>query len=184
MLSLNNAAIRRTHVFALPSLMELAPAESSTCRLRLVFSRFPTRSLYAATKSFLTSFSLGLQEELRSTSVSVVTLCPGRILANGHNGEAEKRPIEEFAFAYQSKRRTVVETPWNRWRTVGTWYPGLVNNSAFSAQRLIPRRAVQHSSQNVAAMTRRAFRTWQRPLLRPREFFRPPGVRKCRVCKS
>ncbi len=41
------------------------------------FQPLPYTSSYAATKSFVTSFSLGLAEELRPCGVKVITLCPG-----------------------------------------------------------------------------------------------------------
>jgi uncharacterized protein len=41
------------------------------------FQPLPYSAIYAATKAFVTSFSCGLAEELRSTPIRVVTLCPG-----------------------------------------------------------------------------------------------------------
>jgi hypothetical protein len=41
------------------------------------YQSVPGLSLYAATKSFLLSFSRGLRYELRKTSVSVTVVCPG-----------------------------------------------------------------------------------------------------------
>jgi len=100
MLSLNNAAIVELTYSFLPSLMEQAHAGIINVSSTAGFQPIPYASLYAATKSFLTNFSLGLQEELRSSSVSVVTLCPGRILANGQNGQA-KNGNGKGSFIYQ-----------------------------------------------------------------------------------
>lgn len=41
------------------------------------FQAVPFMSVYAATKAFVLSFSMGLTEELRGRGVRVVTLCPG-----------------------------------------------------------------------------------------------------------
>lgn len=41
------------------------------------FQPLPYTSVYAATKSFVTHFSMGLAEELRPYGIKVVTLCPG-----------------------------------------------------------------------------------------------------------
>jgi uncharacterized protein len=46
------------------------------------FSPMPYKSLYAASKSFVYSFTRALREELRNTSVSVSVLCPGPVLTN------------------------------------------------------------------------------------------------------
>ncbi len=41
------------------------------------FQPIPYTAVYAATKAFVTSFSLAIEEELRSLGIKVVTLCPG-----------------------------------------------------------------------------------------------------------
>ncbi len=141
MLQLNNAAVVELTYSLLPSLMEHPPAGIINVSSTAGFQPVPYASLYAATKSFLTSFSLGLQEELRSTRVNVVTLCPGRILADGHSGEA-KNGNRKFAFAYQSPEEVVGDALESLANGGGLVIPGLVNKLSIFAQRLIPRRAV------------------------------------------
>ncbi len=46
------------------------------------FSPFPYKTVYPASKSFVLSFTRGLREELRTTSISVTSLNPGLILTN------------------------------------------------------------------------------------------------------
>ncbi|MGH9328113.1 MAG: SDR family NAD(P)-dependent oxidoreductase [Terriglobia bacterium] len=46
------------------------------------FQSLPYSSAYAATKSFVTSFSMGIAEELRPYGIKVVTLCPGTTRTN------------------------------------------------------------------------------------------------------
>ncbi|MGH9407059.1 MAG: SDR family NAD(P)-dependent oxidoreductase [Terriglobia bacterium] len=46
------------------------------------FQPLPYTAVYAASKSFVTSFSMGLAEELRPYGVKVVTLCPGTTETN------------------------------------------------------------------------------------------------------
>ena len=41
------------------------------------FQPIPYAALYAASKAFVTSFSMALAEELRPHGIAVVTLCPG-----------------------------------------------------------------------------------------------------------
>jgi short-subunit dehydrogenase len=141
MLSLNNAAVVELTYSLLPSLMEHPQAGIINVSSTAGFQPIPYASLYAATKSFLTSFSLGLQEELRSSRVSVVTLCPGRILANGHSGEA-KNGNRKFGFVYQSSEDVVREALDSLANGGGLVIPGFVNKLSVFAQRLIPRRAV------------------------------------------
>jgi uncharacterized protein len=43
------------------------------------FLPLPNNAVYAATKAYVTSFSEGIRAELRSSNVSVTTLCPGPV---------------------------------------------------------------------------------------------------------
>jgi len=141
MLQLNNAAVVELTYLLLPSLLGNPQAGIINVSSTAGFQPIPYASLYAATKSFLTCFSLGLQEELRSSSVSVVTLCPGRILANGHGGEA-KNGNRKFGFIYESPEDVVREALESLANGGGLVIPGFVNKLSVFAQRLIPRRAV------------------------------------------
>ena len=141
MLSLNNAAVVELTYSLLPSLMEHAPAGVINVSSTAGFQPIPYASLYAATKSFLTSFSLGLQEELRTSRVSIVTLCPGRILPDGHKEEA-RNGNRKFGFIYQSPEDVVREALESLASGGGLVIPGLLNKISIFAQRLIPRRAV------------------------------------------
>jgi short-subunit dehydrogenase len=141
MLQLNNAAVVELSYSLLPSLMEHPQAGIINVSSTAGFQPVPYASLYAATKSFLTSFSLGLQEELRSSRISVVTLCPGRILADGHSGEA-KNGNRKFGFVYQAPDDVVRDALESLAKGGGLVIPGFVNKLSIFAQRLIPRRAV------------------------------------------
>jgi uncharacterized protein len=141
MLQLNSAAIVELTYSLLPSLMEHPQAGIINVSSTAGFQPIPFASLYAATKAFLTSFSLGLQEELRSARVSVVTLCPGRILAEGHPGEA-RNGNRKFGFIYQSPEDVVHEALESLASGGGLVIPGFVNKLSVFAQRLIPRRTV------------------------------------------
>jgi uncharacterized protein len=141
MLCLNNDAVVQLTYSLLPSLMEHRSAGIINVSSAAGFQPVPYASLYAATKSFLTSFSLGIQQELRSSGVSVVTLCPGRILADGHSGEA-KNGNRRFGFVYQSSEKVVKDALESLANGGGLVIPGFVNKLSIFAQRLIPRRAV------------------------------------------
>jgi short-subunit dehydrogenase len=150
MLQLNNATVVELTYSLLPSLMEHPQAGIINVSSTAGIQPIPYASLYAATKSFLLSFSLGLAEELRSHRVSVVTLCPGRILANAHTGEA-RNGHRKFSFVYQSPEdvaRGALESLANGG---GLVIPGVLNKVSVFAQRLIPRRSVPRL---VAKMSR------------------------------
>jgi short-subunit dehydrogenase len=141
MLQLNNAAVVELTYSLLPSLIEHPQAGIINVSSTAGFQPIPYASLYAATKSFLMSFSLGLQEELRAQGVSVVTLCPGRILGNAHSGEA-RNGYRKLGFVYQSPEDVVRESVESLARGGGLVIPGFVNKLSVFAQRVIPRRTV------------------------------------------
>jgi hypothetical protein len=141
MMRLNNAAVVELTYSLLPSLMEHSQPGIINVSSAAGFQPMPYASLYGATKSFLLNFSLGLEEELRSKGVSVVTLCPGRILADGQTGKA-KTGNRKFGFVYQSPGDVVREALESLARGGGLVIPGFVNKLSVFAQRLIPRRTV------------------------------------------
>jgi short-subunit dehydrogenase len=105
------------------------------------FQPIPYAALYAATKSFLTTFSLGLEEELRSYGLRVVTVCPGRIRARSQADGAPK--VErDFSAVYQTPEEVVRDTFKVFDRGGGLVVPGFANKIALFAERLIPRRAI------------------------------------------
>jgi len=71
------------------------------------FYPVPYKSIYAASKSFVYSFSMALKEELKTTPIKVSVLCPGpvttneevtaRIKAQGHLGKLIKMSPDEVA---------------------------------------------------------------------------------------
>jgi short-subunit dehydrogenase len=150
MLQLNNAAVVELSYSLLPLLTEHGQAGIINVSSTAGFQPIPYASLYAATKSFLTSFSLGLQEELRAHGVSVVTLCPGRILANAHPGEA-RNGNRKLGFVSQSSAYVVQKALESLASGGGLVIPGFVNKLSVFAQRVIPRRAVPRL---VAKMSR------------------------------
>ena len=79
MLQLNVIALTlMTHAF-LPDLMSQKSAHILNVSSLGSFYPMPFKSVYAASKSYVTSFSEALYEELKDTSVSVTTLCPAGV---------------------------------------------------------------------------------------------------------
>jgi short-subunit dehydrogenase len=77
MLEVNvRALVELTHVF-LPGMRARGRGRIVNVASNAAFQPVPYLTVYAATKSFVLSFSEGLAEELRGTGVRVQALCPG-----------------------------------------------------------------------------------------------------------
>jgi short-subunit dehydrogenase len=77
MLRLNIHALLQLTYLLLPPMVEKRRGGVINVSSTASFQPLPYTSVYAASKAFVTSFSTGLAEELRSYGVKVVTLCPG-----------------------------------------------------------------------------------------------------------
>ena len=104
------------------------------------FMPIPFKSVYAASKSYVTTFSEALHEELKHTSVCVSTLCPAGVDAFGYSSKSIDRigwiakvgrlkPVEvaEIAVAGMLKRRRRI-------------IPGIINVLFHYLTRTLPTR--------------------------------------------
>jgi short-subunit dehydrogenase len=68
------------------------------------FQPIPSQAIYAATKSFVLSFSEAVSEELRGTGVSMTALCPGPVATEFIEAAGFKKSKEEMgpSFAWSS----------------------------------------------------------------------------------
>ncbi len=114
------------------------------------FQPIPFASAYSATKAFLTTFSLALEQELRASSVTVVTVCPGRLLKN-QSGDSEQQFRGKWAGIYQSPEEVVEEALRVLASGGGLTVPGSLNKFSVFVQRLIPRKLIPRM---VAKMSR------------------------------
>lgn len=105
------------------------------------FQPIPYAAVYAATKAFLLSFSLGLEHELRPHGVKVVTLCPGRIRtdSSAEGGRNVRGSLSKFS---RSPEAVVRDTLKALDRGGGLVVPGMLNKAAVAVQRILPRRVV------------------------------------------
>jgi hypothetical protein len=107
------------------------------------FQPMPYAAVYAATKAFVTSFSMALAEEVRAHGITVVTLCPGPTRTTE---QAQTRfpgglqPVEE-----------VVEEALRRLDKGGLVVPRFINKAMAFSNRLMP---LHVSAKLVARMTR------------------------------
>ena len=141
MIRLNNEAIVELTYQLLPQMIESRQAGIINVSSTAGFQPIPYAALYAATKSFLTSLSLGLEQEVRPYGLRVVTLCPGRIRARSQV-EGTRKVERDFSAVYQAPEEVVREALKVLDRGGGLVVPGFVNKIALFAERLIPHRAV------------------------------------------
>jgi uncharacterized protein len=141
MLRLNNQAIVELTYSLLPGLLERRQKGIINISSTAGFQPIPFASAYSATKAFLTTFSLALEQELRSAGVTVVTLCPGR-LHNRKNEDSAQPVKEKWAGICQSPEQVVDEALRVLANGGGLAVPGALNKFSVFAQRLIPRRIV------------------------------------------
>jgi short-subunit dehydrogenase len=150
MLRLNNEAIAELTYSLLPSLLEQRHKGIINVSSTAGFQPIPYAAMYSATKAFLTTFSLALEQELRAYDVTVVTVCPGRLRSNENRSSA--RPAKGRWAGVSQTHEEVVH---NALRALenggGLTVPGALNKFSVFAQRLIPRRLVPRL---VAKMSR------------------------------
>ena len=150
MLRLNNEAIVELTYSLLPGMLERRQKGIINISSTAGFQPIPFASAYSATKAFLTTFSLALEQELRSAGVAVVTVCPGR-LRKTQNGESEQPALKKWAGLFQSPEQVVEEALRVLANGGGLTVPGALNKFSVFAQRVIPRRLVPRL---VAKMSR------------------------------
>src|SRR6266478_733563 len=141
MLRLNNQAIVELTYSLLPGMLERGQKGIINISSTAGFQPIPFASAYSATKAFLTTFSLALEQELRDAEVTVVTVCPGRLSKN-QNGESEQPAPGKWAGIYQSPDEVVEEALRVLANGGGLTVPGALNKFSVFAQRLIPRSLV------------------------------------------
>jgi short-subunit dehydrogenase len=150
MLRLNNEAIVELTYSLLPGMLERRQKGIINISSTAGFQPIPFASAYSATKAFLTTFSLALEQELRPSGVTVVTVCPGRLRRN-QSGDSERPVRGKWAGIYQSPEEVVQEALRVLASGGGLTVPGALNKFSVFVQRLIPRKLVPRM---VAKMSR------------------------------
>jgi short-subunit dehydrogenase len=105
------------------------------------FQPIPYATIYSATKAFMTSFSMGLREELKPYGVPVVTVCPGGTRTNFVT-EGAQQGRHRFPGGRQAPEEVVAEALEKLDRGGGLVVPRLVNKASVFWQRLVPRSLV------------------------------------------
>jgi short-subunit dehydrogenase len=153
MVRLNVNALAELTYLLLPAMV--ARGEGAIINVSSTVSFQPTAytSTYAATKAFVTSFSMGLAEEVRPLGIRVVTLCPGSTRTNFF--EAGNYGVRNMPGGMQEPREVVEEALRALDRGGGLVVPRLLNKSMIFVQRFCPR-------ETVAKFAARIFRPRER----------------------
>ena len=141
MLRLNNQVVVELTYSLLPGMLRLEQKGIINISSTAGFQPIPFASAYSATKAFLTTFSLALEQELRSSGVTVVTLCPGRLRKN-ENASPAHLVTGRWIDIYQSPEEVVCDALQALANGGGLTVPGALNKLSVFAQRLIPRKLV------------------------------------------
>ena len=138
---LQNAAVVELTYNLLPAMIEERRGAIINVSSMAGFQPIPYAAIYSATKSFLTTFSMALREEVRQTGVKVVTVCPGRLRADPEEEESQEQR-QKVPGGEQGHEEVVKETLTKLDRGGGLVIPGRVNRLTLIGQRLIPPNAV------------------------------------------
>lgn len=113
---LNVAAVTHLTRALVPAMLAANQGTIINVASTAAFQPMPRMAVYGATKAYVLSFTAALWEELRSTGVRVLAVCPGptdtAFFANARGdvlgGRRRPEQVVETAFAALDKRRPVV----------------------------------------------------------------------------
>ncbi len=136
MIRLNvNALVELTYL-VLPDMIKERRGSIINVSSTASFQAVPYTTTYAATKAFVTSFSLGLAEELRPFGVTVVTLCPGGTDTNFF--DVNQYGTRKMPGGLQPTHEVVDAALKRLDGGGGLVVPRFFNKAAIFAQRLVP----------------------------------------------
>jgi len=137
MLRLNIQALVELTYLLLPAMLERRAGAIINVSSTASFQPVPYTSVYAATKAFVTSYSLGLAAELRPYGIKVVTLCPGGTATNFFRASGHEHP--KILGSLQPPEEVVEAGLKALDRRGGLVIPRLRNKLSVFSQRFVPR---------------------------------------------
>ena len=150
MINLQNATVVELTYNLLPAMIEQRRGGIINVSSMAGFQPIPYATIYSATKSFLTTFSLALEAEVRRYKLAVVTLCPGRLRADPE--EAEEGERKKVPGGEQSHEEVVRLALRMLDRGGGLVIPGAMNKFTAFAATFVPRSRV---ARLIGKMTRK-----------------------------
>jgi short-subunit dehydrogenase len=140
MISLQNATVVELTYQLLPAMIEQRRGGIINVSSMAGFQPIPYATIYSATKSFLTTFSLALEAEVRRYKVAVVTVCPGRLRADPEEPEeGERKKVPGGEHSHEDVVRLALRM---LDRGGGLVIPGALNKFAALAVAFVPRSRV------------------------------------------
>jgi hypothetical protein len=114
------------------------------------YQAVPWLTVYSATKSFILSFSRGLKQELRGSSVSITCICPGATDTNFANraniGPRGLKAAEKFNMTAESVAEIAINAMLKRKTEVIT---GFVNKLGAFMAWLLPKSLVEKTAMKI-----------------------------------
>ena len=140
MVRLNVNALAELTYLLLPAMVERGRGAIINVSSTASFQPMAYTATYGATKAFVTSFSMGLAEEVRPHGIRVVTLCPGGTRTNffvaGNYG------VRTIPGGLQAPEEVVEEALRALDQGGGLVVPRFLNKLGVFVQRFIPRETV------------------------------------------
>jgi uncharacterized protein len=149
MVRLNINALAELTYLLLPAMVERGEGSIINVSSTASFQPLAYTATYASTKAFVTSFSMGLAEEVRPYGIRVVTLCPGGTRTNFF--EAGNYGVRTLPGGLQDPDEVVNDALRKLDRGGGLVVPRLLNKLAVFIQRFGTREI-------IAKLAARAFR--------------------------
>jgi len=152
MIKLQNATVVALTHRLLPAMIENQNGGIVNVSSMAGFQPVPFAAIYSATKSFLTTFSLALEAEVRRYGISVVTLCPGRLRRDREDLESTDR--KKVPGKEQAHEEVVAEALKKLDVGGGLVIPGGLNKLAAFAVGLVPRSKIARLAKKLSRPTR------------------------------
>lgn len=149
MLAVNTfALVKLCHLFA-PMLQMHHAAYILNISSTAAHQALPTLALYAASKSFVLSFSRAINYELKDTSVSVTCVCPGPVETN-FASRAGLAALDKIAkkFNMQPNEVAVIAVKAMYGRKIEV-IPGFINKIGAFASRVLSKKFLEKTAANI-----------------------------------
>jgi short-subunit dehydrogenase len=137
MIRLNVMALVELTHYLLPGIVKARTGGIINVSSTASFQPLAYTNVYGATKAFVTSFSMALAEEVRSSGIRVVTLCPGGTRTNF--GVASGYDVTNLPGGSQSSEEVVTAALKALDHGGGLVIPGFKNRAGVFVQRFVPR---------------------------------------------